>query len=89
MLCAWLEKFRRIGFVTSGGLRCANPPYGLRADTAKTPTASPRTQAQSRNQAATKQPDGQISQTLSSPAAKNIPLNIEAKSPAYLVRLTR
>jgi len=50
----------------------------------KTPTASPRAQAQSRDRAATKQPDGQITQTLSSPPAKNIPLNIEAKSPAYL-----
>src|ERR1700692_2458027 len=36
------------------------------------PTASRRTQAKSRNRAATKQHDGQITQNLSSPLAKNI-----------------
>jgi hypothetical protein len=32
---------------------------------------------------------GQISKIMSSPVAKNISLNMKAKSPAYLVRLTR
>jgi len=34
------------------------------------------------SQAATKQHDGQISQNLSSPFCKNIPLNFESKSSA-------
>jgi hypothetical protein len=34
-------------------------------------------------------PTGKSLKTLSSPLAKNIPLNIEGKSPAYLVCLTR
>jgi hypothetical protein len=38
--------------------------------------------AQGRNEAAaaTKQPDGQITQNLSSPSNKNIPLNLSGKS---------
>jgi hypothetical protein len=46
----------------------------------KARTASPRAQAQSRDPIATKQPDGQITKTLSSPFAKNIPLNPSGKS---------
>jgi hypothetical protein len=46
----------------------------------ETPTASPRAQAQSRDPAATKQPAGQITQKLSSPAEKNIPLSPPGKS---------
>jgi hypothetical protein len=34
-------------------------------------------------------PPGKSPKTLSSPPAKNIPLNMEAKSPAYLACLTR
>ena len=44
--------------------------------------ASPRAQAKSREPAAAKQPDGQITQTLSSPSRKNIPLNLSGKSVA-------
>jgi hypothetical protein len=42
--------------------------------------ASFHAQAQSCTRAATKQPDGQISKNLSSPRAKNIPLNPSGKS---------
>ena len=37
MLCAWLEKFRRIGFMTSDRLRCANPRCGLRQGLGREP----------------------------------------------------
>jgi hypothetical protein len=43
-------------------------------------SASPRAQAKSRDPIATKQPDGQITKTLSSPFEKNIPLNPSGKS---------
>jgi hypothetical protein len=46
-------------------------------------------QAGSRCTDATNWHDGQISKKLSSPFCKNIPLNLQAKSATYTVRLTR
>jgi hypothetical protein len=58
----------RMGFAKS-----STNPAQLRA-------ASPGAQARSHATAATKQHDGQISKSLSSPLAKNISLNLSGKS---------
>ena len=68
-----LRDTHQFEFAEMMGFEGLNPSYELRA-------ASSRAQAKSRDPAATKQPDGQITQSLSSPSRKNISLSPSGKS---------